>query len=325
MPDRPPVVSVIIPTYRHAEYVGRALDSVFAQTFREYEVIVVNDGSPDDTAQVLAPLVQEGRITTYIEQKNAGQASARNRGIAAAQGEFIALLDDDDWWPAEKLAWQVEALRADPACAVVYGIPLPVDEKGESTVPQDGYGNRMDWPASGPSGAVYEQMLSRCWLISPGQALVRRSALAGDRNIFDPQLRGCDDWDLWLRIAERGSTFRFEPRDALYYRLHGGNASRDTLGMRQNELRLLLKHLGRNYVTPKRALAILARLLRYLRETPPLLAEQAQADLVQGHVLAAREKLRYCRKLRPYLILRPWFQKLWRTAWTAPVEGAVAS
>src|ERR1700719_2929443 len=104
-----PAVSVIIPTYNHRDFVLDAIESVFAQTFTDYEVIVVNDGSPDDTASVLAPLASAGRIR-YLEQANAGQGAARNRGIAQARGEFIALLDDDDRWPADKLEWQVGEL-----------------------------------------------------------------------------------------------------------------------------------------------------------------------------------------------------------------------
>src|SRR3954470_24757434 len=99
-----PAVSVVIPTYRHRDYVLRTLDSVFAQTYRDFEVIVVNDGSPDDTNRRIRPLVSAGRIR-YIEQANAGQAAARNTGIAHARGRYIALLDDDDLWPADKLAW----------------------------------------------------------------------------------------------------------------------------------------------------------------------------------------------------------------------------
>src|SRR4051794_22002333 len=115
-----PLVSVIIPTYKHRDYVLRTLESVFAQTFTDYEIIVVNDGSPDDTADVLRPLVEAGRIR-YIEQPNAGQASARNRGIAEARGEFIAMLDDDDLWPAGKLEWQVAEMHRDSDAVVIYG------------------------------------------------------------------------------------------------------------------------------------------------------------------------------------------------------------
>ena len=98
-----PRVSIVIPTYQHCDFILRTLSSVFEQSLGDYEIIVVNDGSKDDTATVLAPLVDAGRIT-YIEQENRGQSHARNVGLSRARGEYIAFLDDDDIWPPEKLA-----------------------------------------------------------------------------------------------------------------------------------------------------------------------------------------------------------------------------
>jgi glycosyltransferase involved in cell wall biosynthesis len=105
-----PVVSLVMPSYDHRKFVLGTLEPVLAQSFTGYEVIVVNDGSPDDTAGLLRPLVETGRIR-YFEQENAGQPAARNRGLAECPGEFIAFLDDDDAWPADTLEWQVELLR----------------------------------------------------------------------------------------------------------------------------------------------------------------------------------------------------------------------
>jgi glycosyltransferase involved in cell wall biosynthesis len=150
-----PTVSVVIPTYRHDAFVVQTLDSVFAQTFSDIEVIVVNDGSPDDTAALLRPIAQQGRIR-YLEQANVGQAFARNRGMAEARGEFIGLLDDDDLWPPDKLAWQVEVLRAHPKAAVVYGRPLTIDEAGGEFVGLDGDGTPFWWLGPDlPGGDVY--------------------------------------------------------------------------------------------------------------------------------------------------------------------------
>ncbi len=109
-PSQPPAVSVIIPAYRHADMICQTLESVFSQTFRDFEVIVVNDGSPDRTAEVVAPFVANGKIR-YFSQRNAGQAAARNRGASEARGKFFAFLDDDDVWPPEKLEWQVSLRR----------------------------------------------------------------------------------------------------------------------------------------------------------------------------------------------------------------------
>jgi len=124
-----PRVTVIIPVYGHRDHVLAALESVFSQTFKDFEVIVVNDGSPDDSAELLRPLASAGKIR-YIEQENRGQAAARNRGLSEATGEFVALLDDDDQWPADKLEWQVAYLDASPDVGVVGGRAQNFTERG---------------------------------------------------------------------------------------------------------------------------------------------------------------------------------------------------
>ena len=311
MTSMAPVVSVVIPTYKHEAFVVRALESVWAQTFTDYEIIVVNDGSPDSTARVLAPYVRSGQVAHYIEQPNAGQGAARNRGIAAAQGMFIALLDDDDAFPPDKLAWQVAALQAHPEAGVVYGYPVPVDAQNDLVAPLDPYGHPLPWPYTAPTGNVYAPMTERCWLVSPGQALVRRQLLG--ETPFDPTLRGCDDWDLWLRLAET-CAFLFKERPSLLYRLHGENASHDTLAMRKNDFRLLRKHIGRNLFVPRRLRLVARRYAAYLRWTPSIMTDQAKSDLEAGRSAHAIAKLRYVISLRPYLLLSPSFQALWHEA-----------
>jgi glycosyltransferase involved in cell wall biosynthesis len=230
-----PAVSVVIPTYNHRDFILRTLGSVFAQTFTDYEVIVVNDGSPDDTAGLLRPLAEAGRIR-YLEQPNQGQGAARNRGILAARGEFIALLDDDDLWPEDKLEWQVAALRARPGAVLVYGLHDRLQPDG-SVLPAA--------PKAHPAGSVYREFLKGCWLLSPGQALVRASAL---RRIggFDPRIWGSDDWDLYIRLARQGD-FCFENRVALHYRVHATNASHsNAVRHARNHFRVIRKHAGWN-------------------------------------------------------------------------------
>ena len=121
-------VSVIIPTYNREKLISRAIESVLAQVYPVYEIIVVDDGSTDATKSVLAPF--NGKIK-YIYQKNAGIAEARNRGIKESSGEYIAFLDSDDYWAPEKLAEQVKVLDANPQVGIVFA-PMPiVNEKGE--------------------------------------------------------------------------------------------------------------------------------------------------------------------------------------------------
>jgi len=226
-----PAVSVIVPTYRHEGFIDETLASVFAQTFRDFEVIVVNDGSPDQTTARLRPWIDAGKIR-YYEQANAGQSSARNAGLRLARGNFVALLDDDDVWPANKLEWQVERLRSQPQAVVTYGYAR-------------GFGSNQAFrnpEKLGESGRIKEILLRRNIIMSPGQALVRAKDLAAIGG-FDEKIRGADDWDLWLRLADRGS-YDYVDRCALRYRVHAKNASADSRYMFGALIRVLHKHLG---------------------------------------------------------------------------------
>ena len=134
-----PAVSVIIPTYNRRAYLFETLASVWAQEFTDYEVIVVDDSSPDDTAEALRPLVEAGRVR-YLRQPNAGQAAARNHGMAEASGEFLAFIDDDDLWPPNKLGWQVELLRAHPDWVMVAGLAGYLEADGMTREPENANG-----------------------------------------------------------------------------------------------------------------------------------------------------------------------------------------
>ena len=321
---RRPAVSVILPTYNHVGFVLSTLNSVFAQTFSDYEIIVVNDGSPDDTAHVLAPLAESGRIR-YVEQANAGQAHARNRGISLARGEFIAPLDDDDLWPPDKLDWQVQALRVHPEAAVVYGKPDTIDAAGASTPAMDANGKPLWWLSPNAADDTYAAFTVRNQIVSPGQCLLRRSALdALDEPPFDASLSGCDDWDLWLRLAEWGC-FVFEDRIALHYRLHAGNASRDRVQMRGGSLAVYRKHLRRNRNHPQRR-ALLAQTFFNLRwNGAEYWLGQALAQWRAGNRAAARAAARTGVALCPAYLASRSFRRLLRGPWPAPTSSLGAS
>ncbi|MGC4042588.1 MAG: glycosyltransferase [Armatimonas sp.] len=306
-PNTAPRVSVVIPTYNHAAFVLKTLDSVFAQTFTDFEIIVVNDGSPDNTEELLKPLAEAGKLT-LITQPNAGQGSARNRGIAAARGEFVALLDDDDLWPADKLAWQVAALEKNPQAAVVYGFPDPIDDSDQPVEPKDWYGNLLPWPWQAPSGNLWRVLCDRCWLVSPGQAVVRKSALDTLEGPFDTSLKGTDDWDLWIRLAAYWEIL-FEERAALRYRLHMGNASQDTLKMRMACLAFYDRQLERWKDNSERHLCLAQCRDAFVRATPEYLASQVFIDRARGSGQLALRKLSYIARHRPGLLLH---NRLWR-------------
>ena len=225
-----PCVSVIVPTYNHAAFIGQTLDSVFDQTFNDFEIIVINDGSPDCTGELLKPMADGGRIR-YFEQPNSGQASARNRGLREARGEFIALLDDDDVWPPDKLEWQVAALREHPEWGAVAGDRYWWDG---GPVPE------LTRPETGPRLLTFEALFGCNPLASPGQVLIRRS-LIDSLGGFNPELWGSDDYDLWFRVT-RVSQFAVYDRIALLYRAHATNASNNLDRMLVNTRRVIHAH-----------------------------------------------------------------------------------
>ncbi len=207
-----PLVSIIIPAYNQAQYVAQTVDSALAQTYPNVEVIVVNDGSTDDTAAILAGY--RGRIKC-ISQANRGLAGARNAGFSVARGEYLLFLDSDDIIPPTKIARHLEWFDQQPDVGVVYsgwqyidsnGNPLP----GETRLRQEG------------------QMLSRLLLSKfyciPGAAVIKRQILE-QAGLFDESLRAEEDTDLWIRAAQAGCKFGYIDELLLHYRLHPASLS----------------------------------------------------------------------------------------------------
>jgi glycosyltransferase involved in cell wall biosynthesis len=211
---RSPRVSIVIPTYRHAAFILDTLQSALAQRASDVQIIVVNDGSPDETKSLLEPLAQSGRIE-YVEQPNQGVARARNNGIARARGEYIALLDDDDLWPPDKLQWQIDFLDANPDVGVVGGTLQIIDDRSV-----------LGPPARFHPEITFDSLFLGNPFDSPGQTLIRADVLRAVGGLSS-SIWGADDWDLWFRIAKR-SRIAMVDRLALYYRHHAQNASKQT-------------------------------------------------------------------------------------------------
>jgi glycosyltransferase involved in cell wall biosynthesis len=174
-----------------------AVESVFAQTYGEWELIVVDDGSADGTGEVLK---EYGRRLRYIYQANQGVSMARNRGLELAHGEFIAFLDSDDLWLPEKLRLQVAFMDGHPEAQICYTDEIWV-RRGVRVNPKKRHAKYSGW--------IYPQCLPLC-IISPSSVLMRRG-LFEQIGTFDPQLPVCEDYDLWLRVAARFPIF-FIPR-----------------------------------------------------------------------------------------------------------------
>jgi len=192
-----PLVSVIIPAYNVAAYLPATIGSVLAQTYPSVEIVVVDDGSTDDTADVLAPYAQERKII-FLRQANAGVAAARNAALRVAKGEFVALLDADDLFMPKKIERQVAYLMAHPACDVsCCDIFHFFDGEPEKLFRFGG----VDY--SGDD--VFPNLLRRSF-INPLTVVMRRSAV--DRiGFFNERYHGTEDYDFFLRLAYAGARF----------------------------------------------------------------------------------------------------------------------
>ena len=194
--EKTPRVSVVIPTYNRARIIEEAVDSVLAQDYKDFELIVVDDGSTDNTSEVLAPYEDDVRV---LFQENKGVSAARNRGIAEASGRLIAFLDSDDLWLPQKLSAQVEFFNQRPDAFIC--------QTGEVWV-RNGRRVNPGQRHKKPSGMIFEPSLELC-LVSPSAVMIRRDLL--DRTGgFDETLPACEDYDLWLRISCRFPVYLIE-------------------------------------------------------------------------------------------------------------------
>ncbi|HEX8597882.1 MAG TPA: glycosyltransferase family 2 protein [Chloroflexia bacterium] len=208
-----PTVSAVITTYNYARFLPPAIESVLAQTLPADEIIVVDDGSTDDTAQVVARYADRG--VRYVYKENGGGSSARNAGILASNCDFIAFLDGDDRWLPHKLERQVEQMVRYANVGLVSGGEWQVDARGEHPY----LVARQAIEAAG----VYKQMLVENFIGNTSLALVRRSVF--DKvGMFDEKVPLGHDWDMWLRIArEYPISVIGEP--LIYYTRHSGSLS----------------------------------------------------------------------------------------------------
>ena len=206
-----PLVSVIIPTFNSVSTIHDTLKSVFAQDYPRLEIIVVNDGSTDD---VVEQLQRYGNKLTLINQKNAGQGAARNKGAEIASGEYLAFLDADDLWDVSKITEQVNLLTKFPSALATYCDHRTIDENNEVI------GSNGALLHLRPSGAITAALLYGSCIITPGVALVRKSAWRLIDGFNEQRLLiGKEDYDFWLRLSLKGAII-YSPRTLVSYRRH---------------------------------------------------------------------------------------------------------
>lgn len=231
------LVSVVIPVYNGERYIGRTLQSVAEQSHRNLEILIVDDGSTDGTAEILRTFVQQESRARILRQSNKGVAAARNLGIQSAVGDFIAPLDADDIWHPERVSRQLRYLVDSPSdVGLVYSPWITIDESGRRLSSCLDRG-RFE-------GIVWLQLVMGNFLGNASTALIKRDCLQAvglyDEEYFLQRAQGCEDWDLYLRIASV-CRFRCQPDCLIGYRQAQGAMSVDVEQMMRSYARLMSK------------------------------------------------------------------------------------
>lgn len=237
-----PVVSVIIPAYNIARFIAEAIDSVLEQTFSDYEIIVINDGSTDteDLERVLEPY--RARII-YLKQENQGAGAARNAGLKISRGKYIAFLDGDDIWYPTHLSDQLALIASGPGYDLVYADAAIF---GEVASPW-----RTSMEGNPSEGEVtFDSLLGgQCSVVTSSVVALREAIV--EVGLFDETLRNSQDFDLWLRLAKRdGARMTYQHKVLTRHRIYDGSLASDEIKSFEGELRVLAKTEKRTDLTP---------------------------------------------------------------------------
>ncbi|MGL4880200.1 MAG: glycosyltransferase family 2 protein [Waterburya sp.] len=218
--NKMPTVTVVIPAYNAIRYLAETMDTVLSQTYQDFEVLIVNDGSTDETPNWVNQLSEKEPKVRMISQVNKGLAAARNTGIKESEGEYIAILDADDLWEPTKLQKQVDCLDKNPKAGLCYTWTALADNEGKDT-------GRV--VASHAEGNVWQQLTEINFVCCGSTPMIRRSCFE-TVGFFAEDLRFSEDWDMWLRIAMK-YPFVVVKEPLIRYRQHPNNMSKDCQSM----------------------------------------------------------------------------------------------
>ncbi len=281
-----PKVSVVIPVYNSYKYIEETLDSVLSQTYTDFEVIVVDDGSKDKTTSIVKQYqVKHPEKVILIQKENGGPASARNMGIKAAHGEFIAFNDSDDLWLPLKLEKQMEHFNSGPQIGLVYSKYTSFkDDKELRTKPEKGH-----------SGWIFAKLLSKS-IVQASTMIVRRKCLDAV-GTFDESFSLADEYDMSLRIAKKFQC-HFIDQSLTRYRVHDTNASKNNLLFDKENLKIYKKiyHNDTDLSNNEKKL-LKKRVPRYCMKVAKGLYDQGQLDESKKYQSEALEYLSFFSKI----------------------------
>ena len=274
--DQAPTVSIIVPAYNSAEFIAECLDSIFGQTLAGFEVIIVNDGSPD-TVELERVLVPYHERIVYLRQENRGLSGARNTGIRRARGEYLAFLDSDDCWPAEYLSAQMKLFQDNPVLDLVYA---------DATLFGSGPVPRKTFMQTSAPPTTLDGLLSEGGQILPSGTVVKKRAIV-EGGFFDETLSRCEDLDMWLRLAGRGAKIAFQG-DVLFLRRVHGSALTSAGEKMVSSLILVLTKVDRAQLSAAGLQSLDKQLIQARGELGFM---QWRKHLIEGNAAAAKDDL----------------------------------
>jgi glycosyltransferase involved in cell wall biosynthesis len=300
-----PLVSVLVPVYNGAAFLRDAVASARQQTHQNLEVLVVDDGSTDDSFALASEMAREDSRIKIFRQTNAGTQVARNTALEHAQGDFVALLDQDDVWLPEKLSRQIEVFQQDSRANLVFTNYWHWDGTRDLDLR---YACRNKFPEGEVTGRLIR------WCLFQASAMMVRHQSIKQVGGFDPDLLVTGDWDLWLRIAETGCWARGIWEPMMRYRLWPGNASKNVIRTTEENVHILEKALTRAQPEWRRrayahSLAIARGNLEFARVKPLLDRQPEQAPA------AIWRAWRCCPRRIKWLF---WY---WASGWPAALGG----
>lgn len=303
-------ISVVIPTYNGEKYLAQTLKSVQAQTHKDWELIVIDDGSKDDSAALVETFAAQDNRIRVIRQENGGIARARNRGISEADPArpYLAFLDHDDLWEPTALADMVKAAEDLPGSVGAHGKMRIIDNEGNpSTVSWENWfeqrkgvtdGKIREWRPHEPT--TFAVMALRSQIVTVGQVVVKKSAIEGCE-LFDPAMVPADDYDFWLRLLARGD-LAFTNQVSVAWRKHDANTSNNLALMISKTDELLAKVQSLPLLTSAQSRLLREGTIKHKSEIAALRIDWAKGSLLSGQPVVAAKHLRHA--LKSYLASR---------------------
>ena len=293
----PPLVSIIVPTYNYGQFIGETLDSLCRQTYAEWECVVVDDGSTDDTGEVVARFALREPRVRYVRQENRRQAAARNNGIRHARGQYFQFLDADDLLEPEKFARQVDLLEAHPEIDIAYSNVRYFDADEPAALRRSNASDEPWMPEISGAGTTLLAALVRNNIMPVNSPLLRRSAVE-EVGPFAEALTPVEDWEYLIRCAAAGKRFRYDDAEGTraLVRAHPESSSSDRRRMLRAEIlmrgavRALLEDRGVARLNAER-LAEVTGLLgveEFVRGSRP----RAAAQFARAALMDARPRFR---------------------------------